>query len=419
MKRLLFVMMSFFVLSSCKTTAVAQNQKLEKNYVLLVSFDGFRYDYPDRFNLPNFKKLQKKSSYAKGSLSSFPSKTFPNHYSIITGMYPGNHGIVDNKFYSPELQKVYAIPDRTAVQEAKFYGGIPLWQWLQQHGIKTASYFWVGSEAPILGEYPTYYKQYNDKVPYEDRIYQVMEWFRLPEEKRPQFVTLYFEFVDEVGHRTGTSSEELKQKLKKADELLGQILEEIEKLNLPMTTIITSDHGMIDMTSDEDKLVFVEEIEKKLSAKADFINNGMHCQIYLKNKKDREEVYQELKQYFSGKKFLKVYKKEETPERWHYRNHANIGDLLLIADAPYYMVKNKRDKLVSRVGVWGTHGYDPYATPEMMAIFYVIGKNIKENHQIPSFENVHIYPFISYILGIDSPKNIDGKLDVLKPILKK
>ena len=303
MKRLLFVMMSFFVLSSCKTTAVAQNQKLEKNYVLLVSFDGFRYDYPDRFHLPNFKKLQKKSSYAKGSLSSFPSKTFPNHYSIITGMYPGNHGIVDNKFYSPELQKVYAIPDRTAVQEAKFYGGIPLWQWLQQHGIKTASYFWVGSEAPILGEYPTYYKQYNDKVPYEDRINQVMEWFRLPEEKRPQFVTLYFEFVDEVGHRTGTSSEELKQKLKKADELLGQILEEIEKLNLPMTTIITSDHGMIDMTSDEDKLVFVEEIEKKLSAKADFINNGMHCQIYLKNKKDREEVYQELKQYFSGKKF--------------------------------------------------------------------------------------------------------------------
>ena len=181
MKRLLFVMMSFFVLLSCKTTAVAQNQKLEKNYVLLVSFDGFRYDYPDRFHLPNFKKLQKKSSYAKGSFSSFPSKTFPNHYSIITGMYPGNHGIVDNKFYSPELQKVYAIPDRTAVQEAKFYGGIPLWQWLQRHGIKTASYFWVGSEAPILGEYPTYYKQYNDKVPYEDRINQVIEWFRLPE----------------------------------------------------------------------------------------------------------------------------------------------------------------------------------------------------------------------------------------------
>lgn len=411
-------MMSFWVLVSCKTTPISTSQKTEKNYVLLISFDGFRYDYPDKFDLPNFKKLQQKSSYAKGSISSFPSKTFPNHYSIITGMYPGNHGLVDNRFFSHSEQRIYSIPDRTAVQNANFYGGTPLWQWLQQHGMKTASYFWVGSEAPITGEFPTYYKQFDPKVPYTDRINQVMDWFRLPEKERPQFITLYFEFVDHIGHHTGTQSEALKKELQQADQLLGQIMSGVEKLNLPITTIITSDHGMIDMTSDKDKLVFMEEIEDKLAPKANIINNGMHSQIYLKDKNDKEEVYQELKNYFADKPFLTVYKKEETPEKWHYRTHPNIGDLLLITDAPYYMVKNEQDFWASKTGTWGTHGYDPYTTPEMMAIFYVFGKNIKENYQIPSFENVHIYPFITHLLGIGNPKNIDGKTEVLKPVLK-
>lgn len=417
MNRILWVVFCWVFFVSCKS--VADTQKQDKNYVLLVSFDGFRYDYPEKFNLPNFKKLQQKSSYAKGVLSSFPSKTFPNHYSIITGMYPGNHGIVDNKFYSATEKKIYSIPDRSVVQDAKFYGGIPLWQWLQKHGMKTASYFWVGSEAPIAGEYPTYFQKFDSKIPYKERINQVMRWFSLPEEERPQFVTLYFEFVDHIGHHTGANSEELKKALQEADELLGNIMEEVEHLNLPITTIITSDHGMIDMKSEEDKLILMEEVEGKFSDRAMFINNGMHCQIYLKNKDDKEQLYQELKKYFSDKSFLKVYKKEDTPEKWHYRANPNIGDLLLITEAPYYMIKDKNDVWAKKTGVWGTHGYDPYTTPEMMAIFYVYGKNIKENYQIPPFENVNIYPFINTILGVGNPKNIDGKVEVLKPVLKK
>ena len=116
---------------------------------------------------------------------------------------------------------------------------------------------------------------------------------------------------------------------------------------------------------------------------------------------------------------MKVYKKEETPKKWHYRNHKNIGDILIITDAPYYMVKSEKDFLANRKGIWGTHGYDPYVTPEMMAIFYAFGNKIKENNEIKPFENIHIYPFINYILGVENPKNIDGKTKVLTPILKK
>lgn len=417
MKKILWVWVSFLLLISCKTTTSIV-KSAEKNYVLLVSYDGFRYDYPEKFGLENFKKLKEKSSYAKGVIPSFPSKTFPNHYTIITGMYPGNHGLVDNMFFSQSENKFYSIPDRTAVQNPNFYGGIPLWQWLQKKGIKTASYFWVGSEAPIQGEYPTYWKQYDSKVPYDDRVEQVMEWFRLPEAERPQFVTLYFEFIDHIGHHTGTNSEELKQELKKADELLGKIMNGVENLNLPITTIITSDHGMIDMTSAADKIIYTEELENKLAGRVRFINNGMHCQIYLKNPAEKEEIYGEIKKYFAGKDFIKVYKKEETPKKWHYRKHANIGDLLIISDAPYYMVKDKSNIWAAKTGIWGTHGYDPYTTPEMMAIFYAFGNKIKENNLIRPFENIHIYPLVNKILGVENPPNIDGKEKVLAPIIK-
>lgn len=410
-------MLSFWILLSCKTNSIA-NQVSEKNYVLLVSFDGFRYDYPEKFNLTNFQKLKEKSSFAKGMIPSFPSKTFPNHYTIITGMYPGNHGLVDNRFFSKTQNKIYSIPDRSAVQNASFYGGIPLWQWLQQHGIKTASYFWVGSEAPITGQYPTYWKTYDSKVAYSDRISQVMDWFRLPEKERPQFVTLYFEFIDHAGHHTGTNSEELRKELQKADELLGQIMKGVEESNLPITTIITSDHGMVDMKSEGDKIIYTKQLEEKYKHRADFINNGMHCQIYLKNPKDKDSLYQELRKEFSGKNFIKVYKKQETPANWHYRNHENIGDLLIITDAPYYMVKDQNDFWAKKEGNWGTHGYDPYTTPEMMAIFYAFGNKIKENNEIQPFENVHIYPLVNKILGVGNPKNIDGKTEVLSSVLK-
>ncbi|WP_264847013.1 ectonucleotide pyrophosphatase/phosphodiesterase [Capnocytophaga catalasegens] len=423
MKRIIFFLAILMLVFSCKTTKKNSTEEIghsskPKNYVLLISFDGFRNDYVTKFDLPNFKKLMKQGSYCEGLISSFPSKTFPNHYSIITGMYPGNHGIVDNKFFSKTLQSQYSIPNRKAVENAAYYGGTPLWQWLQKNGMKTASYFWVGSEAPIHGEHPTYYYPFDSNTPYEKRIEQVIRWFKMPDEDRPRLVTLYFEFVDTVGHHTGTNSSEIKEATLEADRLVGLIIEGINKIDLPITVIITSDHGMIDMKSLPSRLVFLETIEKRLANKASFINNGMHCQVYLKEDADKEAVYQEIKKYFVKKPFVSVYKKEETPEHWHYNKHENIGDILIITDAPYYMLKNKKDAVAKRKYTWGTHGYDPYVTPEMASIFFAVGKNIKSNYKIPPFENVNIYPFITRLLGVDNPPNIDGKTEILAPILK-
>ena len=157
-------------------------------YVVLVSFDGFRYDYVQRFNLPHFKKFIREGSCAKGLIPSFPSKTFPNHYTLVTGLYPGNHGLVDNHFYDPEMRKQYSMKDRAVAVDPRYYGGTPLWQLAQQQGMRSASYFWVGSEVEIQHKLPDYYLKYDESVADASRVEQTIAWLQLPEKERPHFI---------------------------------------------------------------------------------------------------------------------------------------------------------------------------------------------------------------------------------------
>ncbi|MDO5104383.1 ectonucleotide pyrophosphatase/phosphodiesterase [Capnocytophaga sp.] len=412
-KRALFLLVLLLVGCTTQKTAVGD---ATENYVLLVSFDGFRHDYAEKYNLLNFKKLVKEGASAEMMLSSFPSKTFPNHYSIITGMYAGNHGLVDNKFYVKEKDAFYTIGDRSKVEDASYYKGYPLWQWLQKHGMKTASYFWVGSEAPIQGEFPTYYYKYDEKVPDEERINQVMRWFGMPKSQRPRFITLYFSLVDTEGHHSGPNSEKLKETVQEADRLLGIIIEKVKKTNLPITTIVVSDHGMTEMESNDENLVYIEEVADYLKDKAKFVNNGMHGHIYVKNPEKINEIYDYVQSKLAPR--VSLYYRNETPAHWHYNKDERIGDIFLICEHPYYMIPNKNHPTAKKTNKWGTHGYDPYTTPDMGGIFYAFGHNIKEGYKLKSFENINVYPLITNILGVNPPAEIDGKEHVLQPVLK-
>ena len=110
-------------------------------YVILVSFDGFRHDYVEQIDAPNFKALMKKGAYAEALIPSFPSKTFPNHYSIVTGLYPGNHGLVDNSFYDPKRNELFELKNRQRATDPYYFGGTPLWQLARRKGLKSASFF--------------------------------------------------------------------------------------------------------------------------------------------------------------------------------------------------------------------------------------------------------------------------------------
>ena len=395
---------------------VINDETSQENYVLLVSFDGFRHDYAQRYDLPNFKRLAADGASTTMMLPSFPSKTFPNHYSIITGMYPGNHGLVDNKFYVKERDALYAIADRSKVEDPFFYKGIPLWQWLQSHGMKTASYFWVGSETPIAGQFPTYYYKYDESTSNEKRIDQVFNWFELPKSERLRFVTLYFSFVDSEGHNSGPYSEQTKKATQEADRLLGLIMQKIRNQSLPITAIVVSDHGMIEMESTDETLVDTHEVSEYLKGRARFVNNGMHGHIYVKDPSEINDIYAYVQQKLAPR--VSVYHRNETPKHWHYHTDTRIGDIVLACDAPYYMVPSKRHPLAKKSGKWGTHGYDAHKTPEMGAIFYAVGPSIKKGYKIDAFENIHIYPLITQLLNVKNPKDLDGRAEVLKEILK-
>ena len=220
-------------------------------YVILGSFDGFRADYPETVDTPNLDRLALEGVRAESLRPIFPSKTFPNHYAIATGMYAEHHGIVSNMFWGPLWDEVYRLADRAAVTDAKWYGGEPIWITAQKQGVKTASYYWVGSEAPISGILPTFFYYYDESVPFVRRVNQVVNWLQLPEDMRPHLIPLYFHEPDWTGHEYGPAVPETGQAVQRADSTLGLLLAGINTLAIAdsVNLIICSDHGMTKISS--------------------------------------------------------------------------------------------------------------------------------------------------------------------------
>lgn len=395
----------FFLL----TIGCAQAQKTP--YVVMVSFDGFRHDYVERYNLPNFKKLISKGAAAEALIPSFPSKTFPNHYTLVTGLYPGNHGLVDNEFYDPEQQKLYAIRKREMVEDPVFYGGTPLWQLAQQQGMKSASFYWVGSEAKIQGSFPDYYRLYDVNVKNEERIEQTINWLKLPEADRPHFISLYFSLVDHEAHASGPTSAETQKVLHTADSILGMLMTKVEATKLPVNIIVVSDHGLYEMEREAKVFRYVNQLINIKDTTVVFANAGSQVHFYTKRV---DSLYKALK---AQERNFKVYKQSEFPERWHYK-HIRSGDILIVAEPGAYFMTTPRDlSKWEGTGNFGEHGYDPTLTKDVNGIFYAMGPNVKRGVKLKPFENIHVYPFVAKILGLKIPE-IDGDGKVLEALYK-
>jgi len=219
--------------------------QLSKPYVVLVSLDGFRYDYAKRYGAKRLLELAARGASApNGMIPVFPSLTFPNHYTLVTGLYPEHHGIVANSFYDPARKERYSFSDSKTNGDGSWYGGTPLWALAEQQGMRSASFFWPGSEAEIQGKRPSYYMRYDDKFPDETRVEQILAWLRLPPEKRPHFITLYYSNVDHAGHVFGPDAPETGEAVRHVDGLLGKLADGIATLGLAVDLIVVSDHGM-------------------------------------------------------------------------------------------------------------------------------------------------------------------------------
>lgn len=390
-----------------------------EQYVILISLDGYRYDYTERFQPKNILQLIKDGVEAESLIPSFPSKTFPNHYSIATGMKPENHGLVDNTFYDPELDEIYSIGNRKAVENPAWYGGLPIWVLAEQNGLKAASYFFVGTEAPIQGIQPTHFYNYDATVSNLTRISKVFEWLELPDEERPRLITLYFSDMDDVGHAYGPDNDgKLSERLKSLDAQLGALFEGIKSLDLDINVIIVSDHGMTNVKPEQ--LINLDSLKENLPIKV--MNNGALAHIHLTNVKQKRRVLNALKQQEKNFKVVDIDAGTEYVNIETYRGR--LGDLLILPDLGFYLVETggimnyQKRAAMFKTEVFGEHGYHP-TFRDMHGIFYASGPALKKNQKIGSIQNVDIYPLICQILNLPIPDNIDGDVERVREILYK
>jgi Type I phosphodiesterase / nucleotide pyrophosphatase len=389
-----------------------------KPYVILVSLDGFRYDYPRIYHSPNLDALGARGASApEGMIPAYPSITFPNHYTIVTGLYPEHHGIVANAFYDPARKQVYSYRDEHAVTDGTWYGGTPLWVLAEQQGMRSACFFWPGSEADIQRTLPTYYMKYDAKYPNRQRVEQVLRWLQLPAERRPHFITLYFSDVDSAGHAHGPDSQEVASAVREVDDEIGRLVEGVAKLNLRVDVIVVADHGMAKVEGDWISLS--EYFDTRL------LEQGVESYMYPRSEEVAEKVFAAL----DGKsdKF-KVYRNGQVPAGLHFDGNLREGDPVVVATGPYLIRVNAPpagagDVMHPAGPPEGMHGYDPAHMPEMKAIFFAAGPDIRRGEKVPPFENVNLYPFVAQILGLDISHlptgKLDGDLQVLQGILVK
>jgi alkaline phosphatase D len=384
-------------------SAKAQSQ----HYVVLVSLDGFRWDYAKRDGAAHLLALGKRGVWApEGMLPSYPSLTFPNHFTIVTGLYPEHHGLVANSFYDPATQARYASSDPQAVTDGSWYNGIPLWSLAESQGMRSACLFWPGSEAKIAGFQPTYYLHFDDKIDDVDRIRQVLAWLRLPAADRPHFITLYYSEPDHEGHEFGPDAPETKAAVLKVDGLVGKLKAGLDATGLPIDLVVVSDHGMIKA---EGGWITLDQFADLTG----FETAG--SLLYGKTEEDRARVYNQLKK--ASSQFV-VYRRKDVPAALNYSQNPREGDPVVIATGPYAIRAHAPPAdATDRPPTIGMHGFDPRKLPQMKASFFAAGPDILEGKTVAPFENVNLYPWLAHLLGLAPPRT-DGSLDVLAGTLR-
>lgn len=372
------------------------------NQVLLISMDGFRWDYLTKVSTPNFDRLAQNGTKASYINNTFITKTFPCHYTIVTGLYEESHGIIGNKMYDPVFNSTFNMQN----YETRWWnGGEPLWVTARRQNLKSATYFWPGSEAEIRGYRPNIWKHYNQSVPFKNRIDTVITWLT---DEHIDLVNLYFHEPDATGHAYGPDSPQIIEKVKAMDKILGYLLDKFDShyLTNKVNLILTSDHGMTTIDTANKVVDITDHVNM---SKIQFtVDNGPIMQI-----QPSLGLIDDVVQSLQNVSHISVFKKEDIPDHWHYRNNRRIMPVFLLAEEGWSITKNKR-KAASYHGK-GAHGYDNRLN-SMKPIFLARGPNIKENYTTNTFRSIDIYPMICNILGIQPAPN-NGSLTATSSFL--
>lgn len=401
------------VISAFAAAAAQAKIKDLKPTVILISLDGFRYDYTDKYQPPTIASLAKTGVRAKWMITSFPTKTFPNHYTIVTGLYPEHHGIVENNVY--DFGEVFKMDDRDKVRDPKWWWGEPIWVTAEKQGQRAGSYFFVGSEAKIDETYPTYWRNYNGRVPNIMRVDKVLGWLDQPVKERPTLMTMYFSTTDDVGHEFGPDAEETKYAVWEVDGYIKRLMDGLRARGVEdkVNVIIVSDHGMANVNI-KNATFLDDHFDLDWTERILWTNEIV--QIFPKPGK-LDAIYSRIDKLPHSA----CWKKEDIPARLHYNEGRRIAPIVCSSEIGWLTTSHKR---------WddwykdqdepqrprGAHGYDN-KYQEMMATFIAHGSAFKKGYVAEPFSNVEVYNVMCKILGLKPAKN-DGVLDHVKVMLR-
>lgn len=398
----------FLLLAAC--ASAPPSQPAEAPYtLLLVSLDGVHPDDLARGDTPNLARLAREGVAAEWMTPSYPALTFPNHYTLVTGLRPDRHGLVHNVMLTEELGR-FTLGNRDAVGDRRWWDdGEPLWVTAENAGIATATLFWPGSEAPVRGVSPTRWTPFDASLPKAERVDRVLGWLSEPADTRPRFVTLYFEHPDTAGHNHGPDSDELREAMRAVDAQIGRLLAGIESRGLAgsVDVVVVSDHGMAEVA--EGNVVAFEDMVDPGDAEPVTFGQVVGFRPLPGRKAAAEAALLGAHEHHD------CWRKQELPARWHYGSHSRIPPIVC-------QMHEGWDALPARFierrppGTRGSHGYDP-ELESMRAIFIASGPSFASGVRLPAFDNVDVYPLLAHLIGIE-PLDHDGNPQTLRPALR-
>lgn len=396
-----FVAILWLVVVAASGPAAAADRPV----TVLVSIDGFRADYLDRGVTPTLSALAE-SGVRAAMRPSFPSKTFPNHYTLVTGRRPDRNGIVENTMEDPAIPGVtFRMADRDSVRDRRWWDEAePIWVTAEKAGIPTAPYFWPGSEAPIHGVRPHYYVPFDMRTPAEARVDQVLAWLDLPPPERPRFVTLYLDMVDTAGHTFGPDAPETNAAVGQADAAVGRLVEGLKARGLSANLIVVADHGMAQLSSD--RVLYMDDV---LPAEAyRTLATGAFMTIYPAPGHEAQ-VDAAL---VAPHDHFQCWRKAEIPGRFRYGRNPRVAPYFCLPDTGWTLTKRSLGAVHAG---GGNHGFDPFSA-EMAAVFVANGPAFRPGVRLPDFNNVDVYPLLARLIGV-RPRPNDGTIDDLTPAL--
>jgi predicted AlkP superfamily pyrophosphatase or phosphodiesterase len=372
--------------------------------LILVSLDGFRWDYLTLFPdaAPTLRVLAREGAAADAVIPVFPSNTFPNHYTIVTGLYPAHHGVINNDFFDPELGAVFRYNQPNAARDSRWWGGEPIWVTAVKQGRKSAASFWVGSEAEIGGVRPTFWRNYDGRLPFDQRLEEFAAWMELPGSERPAIVTMYLEEVNGAGHRYGPTSAEVVAAIKLSDARVAMLLDRARQAGIEPNLIVVSDHGMA-QTSLE-RIVILDDIIDRANVQVD--NDGSTAAL-----RPLKGDAASLVRAFANVPHVKAYRAEDLPAHLKLRGNPRIAPVWVLPDEGWHLVlRSSFDRLRNNFRVngylQGDHGYDP-ALPSMHGILIAHGPSFRRGARHPAVENIHLYNLLCAATKLQPAKN-DG-----------